>query len=528
MTVLGLAAALAGCKSSSAVSAGAEPQLPSRAAALGEFGDNPMLAFAPADAPYAFATFKPYPIDVIRKTTAMFGPLWRRAFAASMSQAPDSLDQRVAKDILDVLDNLDVKSFEEHGFSAKARFAIYGLGAYPVFRVELSNGDRVFDLVRRTAERWNEKLPAPTERAGRRYWSVDLPAMGLFVAIAPKELVVAVAPRGVIDGNLAALLGEQRPASSLTTAQFRALAERDGFTGQGVGFVDLPRVGALVANAAGAAPDCRAAVAAIARRAPRLAVGYDELTPHRLSFGMVLELAPEVLADARGLAGSLAGLDQLVGQRPAFAIAAAGNLEHGRTILGRVAGTLQDLGQRCQMARLVDGVGDLAEAVARPLPPVVAGLRGGFVVVNNLKLGPHGPESIDGFGSLQLDDTGELLKLARGKLPNFDLQPDGKVHPLPSSIPYPGHIAVSEHAIGVGIGSNSATTATGALQGKPEPAPLALFMFDYSRLGDLVLASEHGVEADYMRDIIKAFGLATFQLLVDARGVVVWGAFEMR
>jgi hypothetical protein len=124
----------------------------------------------------------------------------------------------------------------------------------------------------------------------------------------------------------------------MTTAQFRALAERDGFTGQGLGFVDLARVGALVADAAGAAPDCLAAVTAIAKRAPRLAVGYDDFTLHRLAFGMVLELAPDVLADARGLSGSLAGLDRLLGQKPAMAMAVAGNIEHGRTVLARVAG----------------------------------------------------------------------------------------------------------------------------------------------------------------------------------------------
>ena len=528
MTVLGLAA-LAACENTSAVSAGGGPQFPSRAAALGEFPDNPLLAFVPAETPYAFATFKPLPIDVIRKTTGMIGPIWRRAFAASMAQAPDSADQRrVVEDILDALDTLDVKRFEEYGFSAKARFAVYGIGAYPVVRIELSNGDRVFDLVRHAAERWNEQLPPPTERAGRRYWIVDLPVTGVFLAIAPKEAVLAIAPRSVIDGSLPALLGERRPASSMTTAQFRALAERDGFTGQGVGFVDLARVGALVANVAGAAPDCRAAVAAITKHAPRLAVGYDELTVHRLAFGMVLELAPEVLADARGLTGSLAGLDGLLGLKPAIAVAVAGNLEHGRTVLGRAAGALQDLGRRCEMSSLVDGVTDLAAAAARPLPPVVAGLHGGFLVVNNLKMGAHGPEAIDGFGSVQLDHTGELLKLARGAMPEFEVKADGKARPLPPASPFSGHVAVNERAIGLGLGANSATTAAGALQGRAGPAPLALFMFDYSRMGDLLLASERGLEADTMREIIKVFGLATFQLLVDARGVVMWGAFELR
>jgi hypothetical protein len=36
------------------------------------------------------------------------------------------------------------------------------------------------------------------------------------------------------------------------------------------------------------------------------------------------------------------------------------------------------------------------------------------------------------------------------------------------------------------------------------------------------------VDTENIRDIIKAFGLATIQLLVDARGVVAWVSFELR
>jgi hypothetical protein len=524
-----LVTALAACENKSVVSSSGSTLPPSRAAATGEFPDNPLLAFVPADTPYAFASFKPAPIDVIRKMFAMAKPMWRRALTTYMAVAPDaSLEGRVVQDVLYMLDTLDIKTFEEYGFSAKARLVAYGIGAYPVFRVELSNGDRVFDLIRRTAERWGQKITAPSERAGRRYWIVDAHTWGLFAAVGPKELVVAAAPRAVIDANLPALLGEQRPASGMTKEQFRALAERDGFTGQGLGFVDLARVGAMITGAASASPDCAAAVAAIAKRAPRLAVGYDDFTLHRMSFGMVLELAPDVLADARGLSGSLAGLDRLLAQKPAMMMAVAGNLENGRGLLGRVAGALRELGQRCQSSDLADGAADMAAAASSPLPPFLAGVRGGYVVLDNLKMGPRGPESIEGFGTLQLDRAGELLKFAASQLPNFDVPLDGKAHALPSAIPFPGHVAANQSAIGVALGPTSATTAVRVLEGKPAPAPLALMSFDYSRLADLILAGQHGPDADSMRDIFKAFGVLTMQLLVDARGAVTWMSIDLR
>ncbi|HEX2690625.1 MAG TPA: hypothetical protein VHN14_28610, partial [Kofleriaceae bacterium] len=81
-------AALAACENKSLVSASGGTLPPSRAAATGEFPDNPLLGFVPADTPYAFVSFKPVPIDVIRKMTAMAGPVWRRAFTSYMALAP--------------------------------------------------------------------------------------------------------------------------------------------------------------------------------------------------------------------------------------------------------------------------------------------------------------------------------------------------------------------------------------------------------------------------------------------------------
>ena len=522
VTVLVVAAAVAACKTTTGVSSGGAP-------ASGEFSDNPLVAFIPADTAYAFATFKPPPLDVFRKLAAMMGPIWRRAFASSMSREAQTADQRRSlDDVLHVFDTLDVKTFEDHGFSAKARFAAYGIAGYPVFRVEVLSGDRVFELIRSTAVRWNDKLPPPTERAGRRYWIFDQRKFSVFVAIAAKELVVAAAPRRVLDTYLAQLVGEQPPANHLTTAQFRALAERDGFSAVGVGFVDLARAGSLVVDATGVGSECGAAVAALARRTPRLAVGYSELTVHRMGFGMIVEVAPDLLTQLRGLAGSLAGFDRVLAQRPAMAIAVAGNIEHGRALVAKAAGSLQELGERCQIPGLIDHMASVISSAGRPLPPVIAGMRGGFLVLSNLKMGASGPETIEGFGSLQLDDAGALLALLSSQLPGLEIKADRKAHALPALIPFPGHVAASERAIGVALGANSAAVAVDTLQGTAAPAPLAVFALDYSRLGQLVLSDMHGEEAEAMRTIMDAFGLATLQIAVDARGVVMSGMFELR
>lgn len=85
---------------------------------------------------------------------------------------------------------------------------------------------------------------------------------------------------------------------------------------------------------------------------------------------------------------------------------------------------------------------------ARPLPPLLAGLRGGLLVVNDLKLGPRGPESLTGFGALQVDHTADILQLA----PKLDLKADRKPHPLPAEARIPGHMAASETMLAAASG----------------------------------------------------------------------------
>jgi hypothetical protein len=255
-----------------------------------------------------------------------------------MARTGDAANGRI---FLDLIGALDVRRLEQSGVAVGARFVIYGVGEYPFVRIELSNGDRVFELIQTIARRIHEPIPPPIVRGSRRYWMSDAPDGTLFAAIAPKELILGMAPRATLDANLAVLLGEQRPPRTLTTAQFRDLARRDGFTGQGVGFVDLTRIPEVAVDAVGKNPACRSAFKAVIQHAPRLAFGLEDLTLRRLAFGFVIELAPDALAVVRGLSTTLAGYERLVNANAAFAIALAFNLDHGRTVLSRAAAPLR-------------------------------------------------------------------------------------------------------------------------------------------------------------------------------------------
>lgn len=502
-------------------------QLPTRAASLGAFPDNPLVANIPADTPYALATFQPFPLELTQKFSKAAVPMWRKLLAAAPA-SEDATQLQIARDVLDALEHLDAASMEAHGFSAKARLAIYGLGPYPVMRLELGSGDKVFALVQQLATRWQLPLPAPTAHGAGRYWRVDAPAFSVVIAVLAKEFVVAAAPREVLDANFAQVLGEQKPAKAMTTAQFRAIAERDGYDGHAVGFADLVHIANMVAGLL-PQPGCADALAGLARRVPRLTTGYGEISAKRMSFGMVAELSPEVLAEARTLTGKLAGLEQLVAAKPAVAFAAAVDVDRARIAAGHAAAVFADLGQRCDVEALARGGQEAGDFLARPLPPFVGGLHGGYFVATTFKPGVVGPEAFEGYGSLQIDNAGEVIKLAQLQLPTLSLPTDGKAHALPAEVaPVKGHAAANERAIGIAIGPTSQADALRGLGGTPVSAPLFAVLFDYRRLGELMpIPNDEVISRDDMMRMLSMFGTLIAQTLIDDRGVVTWWSMDL-
>jgi hypothetical protein len=489
----------------------------------GPFADSPLLAFVPADTPYAFASFKPIPMEFLRAMADRFGSIARKGWNEGMEES----DPEAARRVQEWAKTFDLEHMENSGFSAQARFVVYGLGAYPVVRLEIANGDRLVEAWKRFAKQGT--VPEPTLRAGRRYWIIPAGTTSGLVVIGPKELVVAFAPRKVIDRNLATLVGEQPAAGHLTTAAFRELAVRDGFTGQGVGFVDLARVAAMGAEADGATPACKSAIAAVVNRAPRLVFGFEDFTAHRLGFGLALEVAPDVLPDVRGVATTLVGYDRMVARKPAMALAVALDVEHGRALLSRIAGGLRSLGEGCRQPRILVGANRMAELAQTPLPPMFAGLHGGFFALNELKMGDGElPKTIDGYGVMQGDHIDEIVKLASSQVPGLKLATDGAAHALPAMIPYPGHVAATRQALGVALGNNSAATVAELVKAKPAPAPLLLVQVDYRRLSELIDAMEKESQDEDTRAVLAALGTATVTWEIGERGPAFRMSLELR
>ncbi|HEY6035752.1 MAG TPA: hypothetical protein VIV58_15865, partial [Kofleriaceae bacterium] len=345
-------------------------------------------------------------------------------------------------------------------------------------------------------------------------------------AIGAKELVISFAPAKVLDVELPTILGETKPATSLTTRQMKDLAQRDGFTGQGLGYADLQRISALADR--DRSPDCRDAIAKLFVHAPRFVFGYRDLTPQQTTAGVVIELAPDVLAALKTVTGSLAGLDRVTSAHPAMAFALAADLNHGRALLPGLATVAEELGKRCETAELGDFADKLRTAASAPLPPMFGGVHGGILVVDQMKRSGESFSSLDGYAVLHADHAADIVKLVSAKVPGLDLPLDGEAHELPATgLPVSAKAAATSDALAIGLGAD-ADKVSGMLGGKPVPAPLALMIFDYQRLGDLIPSNPSDPESVDMKNLVSALGVLNTQITVDDRGLVAWMTFGMK
>jgi hypothetical protein len=450
-----------------------------------------------------------------------------KPFFAQMQQLDSDAAEKM-RAVADEIGTFSVQRFEELGFSSKARIVVYGIGAYPVFRAEILDGDKLLAFVGRVVGRWGTQLPAPTIDGNYKVWRVDDSKMGFLIALGKTEIVATFGPADVLDKNRALILGTTKPAKSLTTAHFKAIAQRDGFNAQGVGFVEFDRVLALAVAAADAPPPpaCSEALKALVQRSPRMTIGYDDFSAKRISFGAVVELAPDLVAEGKKMMTKLPGIDRVLAEPSMMAFAAAFDLAQVRALASRAAGAMREIGSACQLASLAEAADDFETTAKKPMPPFLEGLSGGAVVVQSMEVGQRGPEKVSGWGTLQLADTGPALAMAAQQLPNFKLEANGKPQPLPMppGMPFSGHIAASKHAIGAALGPDSERKAADALGGTAQPAPLALMRIDYERFFDVM--GKIDPSGAMLSDMYKAFGVATMQATVDDRGAVMW--FEMR
>jgi len=511
-----------------------------------------LFAHVPADTPYMVGSFESFPLNYWSKVAEVIGPTYGAALAKLLEEPSEGsgLDPTVARLLMAVQEEMGgqwtAQGLEKLGFKPTARFAFYGLGLQPiVFRFEVDS-DKLRSSIDRITQRAQLTLPPRPTHQGREHWRFTKRDTDLVVAIADDQLVIAFGKSADVEASLGLILGTDKPPASMADGKVLAdIAAKHGFGPQLIGFLDLTRVAhaALASSGAPASEACTVAIGRVAARAPRTVFGYSPLSGDVWSGGLVVELAPDLIAELKNLEVELPGLDETITDRALMAMGMALDLERGRKLLLQATTSLRDAAAACELPEAVEKLTELEARVSTPLPDAATNVSGfGFALEQLSFSGGPMPDKVEavGFvaakdGKALFDDISKLVPIGQ-----LGVAADGKLHQLAGlPIPIPVHAGVGDRALVVAAGGGSSLKlAEKVLAARPSgTAPLLVVSYDYAWFIELQaqINQMSGVDDPLVQaqqqlsaSVAKLFGRVSGSLDVTDQGLAFWSSMQVK
>jgi hypothetical protein len=417
-----------------------------------------LLSYIPADSPYVFASLEPLPDDVLDKLEpkidrilASYKVLLQEivVMAAESDDEGDN-DEDKAKAIAAVNELsslLSVDGLRGAGFERDSRSVLYGNGLLPVLRLEVSDGALFEATLARIEESAGEKMEQASI-AGNPVRFVDVDKTKVLVAILDKQVVISVAPVGFSEQQLGSLLGFSAPASNIASAGvLQKISAKYDYSDYFVGYMDFARIvdtvtggaNGLDADLVALAVDkddlsdvCRVEIREMAGIAPRMVMGYSDISTKKATSHAAIELRRDIAAGLKTWPAAVAGLGGDAGGLFSFGMSM--NAAEVRKFIGTQLDALEKDPYQCEyFAELQGGVADARAALEQPTPPMVNDFRGFVAVVENIEgldlATQTPPTSVEGRFLLAMNNAPALVALGAmmsPELAGLGLQPDGK------------------------------------------------------------------------------------------------------
>jgi hypothetical protein len=470
-----------------------------------------ILSHVPADTPYLIALLEPLNEELRRRMM--------QGFDDRLVEQLRTLDQtpgfdgsksepwiRVAKALASELQGKDPKKWgEQLGFDPRGRFVLYGLSAWPVVRIEISNPARLRSTVERVLSAAGLQ-PQQRRIDGHAYWVAGGAQVSFVAAVLDREAVAALVPTILLDATLPLVLGMRAPDASLAaTTTVPDMLSRHRFLANLLVYFDAHNIVEILSGAkpsaldvplraavGAVAPACRADLDRLVAIAPRVVLGYRRLDDKRFEASAVIETTPGVVGALRKLRAPAPEVTTQVPGHPLFAMGAAVD---PRELVGWLHGVTRELHDHpfsCPWFLDINHTGrQLAQKLDDPLPPTWLGVRGFSLVVDDATLLPP---NIAGHVVVTGDRVADLVSSLAGTSPQFAGIPlirDGR----PVALPYKqlrlpvssAHLALTTDRLVIAAGENSAGRAAEHLATPaPKSSPLMMMAFDLPRLQKLL------------------------------------------
>jgi hypothetical protein len=458
-----------------------------------------ILANVPADTPYLFGLLQPAPPAIRDRLVSHSGEQVKDALKRLASG--EGRGALVAAALYSELDGTDpTQWFESLGLARDGRFVIYGLSLFPVLRFEVKDPVRVRQVLERIVHAGDPDLQPQSVGRAMVYVLKDA-RMSTVFGIVDKELIAAVAPTDRLDRALPAIIGTQPPAHSLRDAKvLPALLERHRYLPTMIAFLDSGRVfDALTGHGKGEYDQlesmldgklsavCADDLHQVASVIPRIALGYRRLDEQGFTMTAAIEVPASIVKSLAKLHTPMPAMPQ--GAQPLFAMGAAVNVDAMLDWMRDVTGKLRAHPFRCESAdKLNQSIAELATTLSQPVPPMVQGLRGFELVIDDATVMPPA-----GTGSLLVvgDHIADLIRQTLVKIPQLaalNLQPNGLALALPlDKLGVPStfksaHFALRETRAALAVGDSSATRVSERVSAPDARAPLLTLSYDLPKM----------------------------------------------
>jgi hypothetical protein len=555
-------------------------------AASGNSAD--LLKYIPADTPYVLASTESIPAKLADK----FEPAVRDAFqsyqdilryfiaeqSGKMAAVEGGADEAerfnaVAEEFLSLM---SLEGIRNAGIERDSSFALYGNGLLPVLRLELSKSE-LFDAAIERIEKTAEESMSIGEVKGKAYKYIDAEEFKFIVATLDDQAVITVVPSSFDDSQVARALGVTKPRKSLKKSKaLLAIGKEYGYSDYLIGFVDNERIAAMLtgngtkydkelfaamaeADAEPVSEVCSGEIMDIAGIAPRIVMGYTELTPQQIESSMIIELRTDIAEGLATIPTAVPGLGIDPGGFMSFGFSF--DLMALRAFFEARLDAIDADPYECEaLAMLGHGVNKGREALNQPLPPVVYNFRGFVANIADVECEDAAcnspPKSVDASVLLAVDNAKDLLMMAALMDPQIaalNLVPDGK--PVRADVAKFGDMAedafaaMSDNAISLSVGAGAESNAAAMLVADaPERSPIMSMSMDsaryYSMLSDAMAleppVDEEGASIpdpmpeeirDAMRELMMLSGdmykRMSFDVFLTDRGVEIGALLKL-
>ena len=529
---------------------------------------NGVLQHVPDETPYIFASGTPLPDELLDELEPRFDEMlkayqvfFREIFHNTMAEnsADMSIEemQRTAALVDEVMTLFSVAGLRNAGFERDSGLVVYGNGILPVFRIDLSDIGKFDAAIARIESAAGESMET-AELDGVTYRYVGDEEARLIIGIFDGDAVFTIAPGMLDEDDLKVLVGLTPPKKNIArSGKLLDIVNEYDFSEHYIGYVDTLQIANMFLDepsglnavllesaeydATTLTDVCREEIREVAGIAPRMIIGYGEVSAAAMSGSVVVEMRKDIAT----------GLTTLASLVPGLGIDPGGLLSFGMSfnvpaIIAFVEARLDAMEEdpyECEhFSELQAGVAKGRESLAQPLPPFITGMRGFNVIVDSLgdydMASGQPPQKVDASVLLSMDDAQATFMMGAMMSPELaavDLQPDGVPVPLVltqlQAIAQSAYAAMGETVLAISVGDDAKTRVSAVLESDTvEPPPFISATVDASKYYEFVAQSsmaepdEEGAENALseparaaLRDAMLKVGEMYDRMIVDVR-----------